>query len=277
MNSRNQLSFLLCFSNFDTGNLTKSITLAECFHDLWRAQTPSGKGYCESIIFRGYYILCFSPWTLFHWNLISQILCLLLCYNALPKCSVVFNFAEIVHTRTLRNKSQAKFKTFTVSHLLLQILFYKSIIHYIWVHYDEIYWNGANWKCTTDLGGGRSQHTCSWVSMHGYPCILSSCSLSDKDRSSPVPPAGVATLSARTSSLFFFFSSSSGADALPDREGLHHNIKLIGSLDTRVYCTIPSNTNTRLITSIWLTHSINTLNHFNHQKGERNIINVTVT
>ena len=33
--------------------------------------------YCKSLIFHGYYILRFSPWTLFCWNLISRILHLL--------------------------------------------------------------------------------------------------------------------------------------------------------------------------------------------------------
>ena len=40
---------------------------------------------CKSLIFRGYYILQFSPWTLVRWNLISWILRLLHCYNARPK------------------------------------------------------------------------------------------------------------------------------------------------------------------------------------------------
>ena len=40
---------------------------------------------CKSLIFREYYILQFSPWSLVHWNLISLILSLLHCYNTRPK------------------------------------------------------------------------------------------------------------------------------------------------------------------------------------------------
>ena len=49
------------------------------------------------------------------WNLISRILRLLHCYNALPKCSRGIYFAETVHMRNLRNKFHAKFKAFTVT------------------------------------------------------------------------------------------------------------------------------------------------------------------